>query len=211
MRTWNEESKKRNIIQRVYYKLFQNPKDTWFLNTRKHLKPYDIGSYSFGQLQVKRGLTGNLKIGKFCSIAKGTIVILGGEHRSDWVTTYPFPGDLGAYAEKYVTTNDFIRSKGDVVIGNDVWIGEDTYILSGVTIGNGVVIGARSVVRRDIPSYAIAMGNPARVAGFRFEKDIIDMLESISWWDWEMDKIIEAVPYLLSDDINKFIEKYYKY
>jgi len=208
MITWNEEPKKRNIIQKAYYKFFQNPKDTWLLNTRRHLKQYSIGDYSFGQLQVKRGVTGNLTIGKFCSIGKGTIIILGGEHRSDWVTTYPFPGSLEQYADKYAKATDFIRSKGDVVIGHDVWIGEDSYILSGVIIGNGAVIGARSVVRRDIPPYAIAMGNPARVAGYRFEKDVIDKLESISWWDWDINKVVEALPYLLSDDIDRFINKY---
>lgn len=51
----------------------------------------------------------------------------------------------------------------EVVVGNDCWIGGNTVILSGVKIGDGVTIGASSVVTRDIPSYSIAVGSPARV------------------------------------------------
>jgi acetyltransferase-like isoleucine patch superfamily enzyme len=48
-------------------------------------------------------------------------------------------------------------------IGSNVWIGFDCCVLPGVTIGDGSVIGARSVVTSDIPAYAVAAGNPARV------------------------------------------------
>lgn len=50
-----------------------------------------------------------------------------------------------------------------ITIGNDVWIGRRVIILPGVTIGDGCVIGAGAVVAKDIPSYSIAVGNPARV------------------------------------------------
>ena len=54
-----------------------------------------------------------------------------------------------------------------VTIGNDVWIGSRVTILPGVKIGNGVVIGANSVVTKDIPDWAVAVGNPAVVKKFR--------------------------------------------
>lgn len=57
--------------------------------------------------------------------------------------------------------------KEDVVIGNDVWIAANVTILKGVKIGDGAVIGAGSVVTKNIPSYAIAVGNPARVIKYR--------------------------------------------
>jgi lipopolysaccharide O-acetyltransferase len=54
-------------------------------------------------------------------------------------------------------------SYSPVVIEADVWIGEAACILPGVTIGRGAIIGAASVVTRDVPSYTIAGGNPARI------------------------------------------------
>lgn len=54
-----------------------------------------------------------------------------------------------------------------VVIGDDVWIGTRAIILPGVTISKGAIIGAGAIVTRDVPEYAIAGGNPARVIRFR--------------------------------------------
>ena len=50
-----------------------------------------------------------------------------------------------------------------VIIADKVWIGFNVSVLKGVTIEEGAVIGACSVVTRDIPPYALAVGNPARV------------------------------------------------
>jgi acetyltransferase-like isoleucine patch superfamily enzyme len=50
-----------------------------------------------------------------------------------------------------------------ITIGDDVWIGSQVVILDGVTIGDHVVIGAGSIVTKDIPSYSVAAGNPARL------------------------------------------------
>ncbi len=60
-----------------------------------------------------------------------------------------------------------LMEEGDVVIGDDVWIGARAIILPGVTIGDGAIIGAGALVRSDVPSFAIAVGVPARVVGQR--------------------------------------------
>ncbi|WP_083665087.1 DapH/DapD/GlmU-related protein [Kocuria sp. CNJ-770] len=69
-------------------------------------------------------------------------------------------------------------------IGKDVWIGASAIVLSGVNIGTGSVIGAGAVVTKDIPPFSIAVGNPARIVGQRFENDEIrqrhmEVLETI--------------------------------
>ena len=56
-----------------------------------------------------------------------------------------------------------ITSKGPVVIGDNVWIGDKATILPGVTIGDGAVVAANAVVTKDVPSYSVVGGNPARI------------------------------------------------
>ena len=67
----------------------------------------------------------------------------------------------------------------DIIIEDDVWIGYGTVILSGVKIGQGAVIGAGSVVRRDVPPYAIYVGD--KVIKYRFNEKIIEKLLSINY------------------------------
>ena len=143
-----------------------------------------------------------MQIGSFCSIASGVIILLGGEHRADWITTFPFSilwdGARGVKGHP--------KSKGDVIIGNDVWIGLEAVIMSGVKIGDGAVVGARSVVTRDVPPYSVAAGNPARVIMKRFDDETIERLLRIKWWTWDEKRIEKALPYLLSHDVNAFLK-----
>lgn len=64
-----------------------------------------------------------------------------------------------------------LKPKGGVQIGDDVWLGAHVIVNDGVTIGTGAVIGAGAVVTKDIPAYAIAMGIPAQVRGWRKPQD----------------------------------------
>src|SRR5687768_14018519 len=93
---------------------------------------------------------GHLKIGSFCSIAPGITVQLGGNHRIDWISSYPFPAFNNIW-NKADPKLQCAWSKGDVIIGNDVWIGQNATILSGVQIGDGAVIGANTLVSKNIP------------------------------------------------------------
>lgn len=56
-----------------------------------------------------------------------------------------------------------LYSKGKVIIGNNVWIGDKATILPGVTIGDGAIIAANSVVTKDVPSYSVVGGIPAKI------------------------------------------------
>lgn len=60
-----------------------------------------------------------------------------------------------------------IRSEGPIVLDDDVWLGLNVSVLEGVHIGRGAIIGAGSVVTKDIPELAIAVGAPARVIRLR--------------------------------------------
>lgn len=175
------------------------------LDERADLRQFSIGRHAWGHLTVSNRTPGaELRIGQFCSFAYGVHILLGGEHRMDFVSTYRFP----AYAEfrdraGHLDTGS--QSHGSVTIGNDVWVGNEALILSGVTIGDGAVIGAGSVVRHDVPPYGIVAGNPGRLAGYRFPAEQIAALGRIAWWDWPLERITDALGEMMSDDIAGFI------
>jgi acetyltransferase-like isoleucine patch superfamily enzyme len=160
---------------------------------------FPVGRGTYGEPRVYQyGGPETLRVGAFCSIADEVCIFLGGDHRTDWVTTYPFP----SFRDSARHVPGHCRSRGDVVIGHDVWIGQRALILSGVTIGNGAVIAAGAVVTRDVPPYSIAGGNPAHVIRPRFSDREIALLEQLRWWDWTDDQIDRAMGHLLSSDID---------
>lgn len=164
------------------------------------------GTYDDDLKILEWGEGAKLQVGQFCSIAAGARIILGGNHRVDWVTTYPF----SHFRERWPTAAGIPghpATRGDVIIGNDVWIGYGATILSGVSIGDGAVIGAHAVVSRDVPSYAVAVGNPAKVVRHRFDQPTIDRLLAVSWWDWPEQKIARFMPRLLDPDIEAFLNE----
>jgi acetyltransferase-like isoleucine patch superfamily enzyme len=74
--------------------------------------------------------------------------------------------------------NQPIVSKGDIIVEDDVWLGFGSIILQNVRLGQGCVIGAGSVVTRNIPAGAIAVGNPAKVIGNRNDVKLPENLNS---------------------------------
>jgi virginiamycin A acetyltransferase len=128
-----------------------------------------------------------LVFGKFCAIAAETKFLMTGDHKLDGISTYPFP----IFGNGWEAAFDLMSLpvKGDIIVGHDVWFGYDTLIMNGVTIGSGAIIAARSVVKKDVPPYAIVAGNPARVVKMRFDDATIKRLLAIAWWDWDIAKI----------------------
>jgi chloramphenicol O-acetyltransferase type B len=165
---------------------------------------FDIGRHTYGHPTIfDWGEQIPLKIGAFCSIADSVKILLGGEHRSDWVTTYPF-SKLWEQASGFT---GHPGTRGGVTIGNDVWLAVDSCVLSGVKIGDGACVGMGAVVAQDVPPYAIVFGNPARVLRYRFSPETIAELLQIAWWNWDDEKITAFLPLLLCNDIHTFIER----
>lgn len=142
-----------------------------------------------------------LIIGRFCAIAKGvTFVMNGANHVLNGVSTYPFNIMRNGWEESTPSITS-LPFKGNTVVGNDVWIGQNATILPGVTIGNGAIIGANSTVSKDIPAYAIAVGNPARVVKMRFDEQFIQFLQELEWWNWSAEKITANLEPLTSGNL----------
>jgi acetyltransferase-like isoleucine patch superfamily enzyme len=167
--------------------------DIFFTKNYFRNKKYKIGDFTYGQpLVIFENDESNLIIGKYCSISQNVTIFLGGNHRLDWNTTYPF-NSLSMYFPFAQDIKGHPQTKGDVIIGNDVWIGNNATILSGVHIADGAVIGANSLVTKNIGPYEIWGGNPARLIRKRFSQEKINDLLKIQWWNWPLEKVGEKI------------------
>jgi len=146
-----------------------------------------IGNYTslWGpNLDVASSVNFPVTIGNYCSIARN-VTIQSFNHNFKKVTSY-FIGQ-NFYKENW--ENERV-GKGKITIQNDVWIGAHSVILSGVTIGNGAVVAANSVVNSDVEPYSIVGGTPAKLIGYRFEEEVIAILKSIEWWNWNEQEML---------------------
>jgi hypothetical protein len=130
-------------------------------------------------------------------------------HNVCHVSTYPFNSrEFRAQWPEAASIPGHPVFYGDIRIHNDVWIGQGATLRGGLSIGSGAVLAAGSVVARDVPPYCIVAGNPASVIKIRYKADVISALLDIAWWDWEEDKIKEALPLLLSTNVDRFLATY---
>lgn len=142
-----------------------------------------------------------LIIGRFVAIAQGAqFVMNGANHPMRGFSTFPF-AMFGGEGVPGMTQAE-LGLRGDTVIGNDVWIGREAVIMPGVTVGDGAIIGTRAQVARDVPPYAVVVGNPARVVKTRFPPEIVAELLDIRWWDWEPEKIGRNIAAISGADID---------
>ena len=183
------------LLRRLKSFLSHKPDNHFF--TKDHFQEqiinhgWQIGEFSYGRPVVIGGLVARLHIGKYCSISENCSVILA-DHNLNHTSTYPFRNiGLSGIISPQPIPDLHAVSKGDISIGNDVWIGRNTTILSGLTIGDGAVIGAGSVVTKNVPPYAIVVGNPGKIARFRFDSETIEQLLKVRWWDWDPEFVFQ--------------------
>jgi acetyltransferase-like isoleucine patch superfamily enzyme len=160
-----------------------------------------IDDYSY--VSGPRSFIESARIGKFCSIARQTVLGVG-NHDVNAVTTHPFP-----YASEFggIVQNEIVVAQRPAPeIGHDVWIGINSIVMRGVKVGNGAVIAANTVVTRDVPAYAIVGGSPARILRYRFPEDMIAAIQSSAWWDWDEAKLRQHASAFR--DSHAFIEKF---
>ena len=169
-----------------------------------------LGAYSY----AVSGYYFGVEIGRYCSIGEG-VQIGRHSHPLDFGSTSPL-----FYTEKRNVLGQAVNHKSadseysfrpnraptvfkPTKIGNDVYIGHDAFIMPGINVGDGAIIGARSVVTKDIPSYSIVAGVPAKIIRQRFTQEIIDELTRTKWWKFSLKQLRGIQP----DDPRTFIEK----
>ncbi|MGM9958608.1 MAG: CatB-related O-acetyltransferase [Erysipelotrichaceae bacterium] len=149
-----------------------------------------VGNYTYGDIYVAaENKNCDLYIGNFCSIAGGVKFLLGSDHKTNTISTFPF--------NYFFFSGTDAITKGDIVIEDDVWLGENAVVLSGVTIGQGAIVAAGAVVTKNVPPYAIVGGVPARVIKYRFDSEMIDKLLEIDY-----SKLTKEIIEMHSEDLN---------
>ena len=168
------------------------------------LKSCSIGRYS----RINPGCNlANTVVGNFTAIGRDSSFGLG-QHPMNYVSTQ------NIFYLKNNMNNDWVKPiyfpTNNIKIGNDVWIGVQSLVMDGVEIGDGAVIGARSVVTKNIPPYAIAVGQPAKVIKYRFSPEIVERLLQIEWWNLSDVEISEKIGFFRESEITlDILNKYF--
>ncbi|WP_084589676.1 CatB-related O-acetyltransferase, partial [Cobetia amphilecti] len=157
---------------------------------------YSIGSFSSSASMLPVGS----QVGRYTEISNG-LKTLGFRHPIEAVTinssAFNFSREnVSTYIEKYnsemgVDVNPVPvptpqPHKKPILIGNDVWIGRDVTIKGGISIGDGAVIASGSMVTKNVPSYTIVGGTPAKFIKKRFSDEIASKLIESQWWNLEL-------------------------
>ncbi|SEO45864.1 CatB-related O-acetyltransferase [Mucilaginibacter sp. OK283] len=150
-----------------------------FLEDNVAIKSSSIGSHTYIGINSSVFFA---TIGKFCSIGRNVEIGLG-IHPIDHVSIHPAFYSNDKHFKCFSKEQQFSEEFKSILIGNDVWIGNGARILGGVTIGDGAVIAAGSIVTKDVKSYEVVGGIPAKSIKFRFDDLTAQELQATKWWD----------------------------
>ena len=165
-----------------------------------------LGDYSYIERHSEVIYAG---IGKFCAIA-ADVRINALRHPMQRISQHKMTYRPNEYFASKKLDKAFRESRMAmrVDIGHDVWIGHGAIILPGVKIGHGAVVAAGAVVTRDVEPHAMVAGVPAAFVKWRFEPKISARIIALSWWDWEHDRLANAVDDMRALSTQAFLEKY---
>jgi acetyltransferase-like isoleucine patch superfamily enzyme len=148
----------------------------------------DIGLYTHGACFEPWVVDRHTTIGRYSSIAHG-VRILNHNH------PIGLKGTSGLFFNPALgLCDDWLTPFNPLTIGNDVWIGANAVVLPEVnSIGDGAVIGAGAVVSRDVPPYAVVLGNPGRVVKHRFPPETVARLLQEKWWEQDLPELAARI------------------
>ena len=116
-------------------------------------------SIVYNQLTVVRPK--NVKIGKNVTVMNGALMMsAGGITLEDNVL---IAANVQLISNNHDPYDRYVITCKPILIKEGAWVGAGATILPGVTVGKHAIIGANSVVSKDIPDYAVAVGCPAKV------------------------------------------------
>ena len=197
-----KKRKSRDIILRLIERLEKGQMQSKTL--RRIFLDYhgiEVGMYSYGGCFEAARIGAKTKIGRYCSFAGG-VYRFNANHPMEYRAMHPF-----FYSSDYGYVQKELLHRSELVIGNDVWVGQNAILLPSVKrIGDGAVIGAGAVVTKDVPDFAIVVGNPAKVIKYRFSEETQLKIKASKWWGkniTELQKDIEEFTHPLEDDENK--------
>lgn len=149
----------------------------------------EVGLHSYGCFDPAR--FSGCVIGRYVSIGPG-VRVFRRNHPTDRISLHPY-----FYNTRLGFTEAETVPPLPLTISDDVWIGANALLLPGCSrIGRGAVIGAGAVVTRDVPDYAVAAGNPARVIRSRLPADVQHVIQDSRWWMESRDRLAVALPLL---------------
>lgn len=100
------------------------------------------------------------------------------------------------------------RAARRTTIGHDTWIGHGAIVKPEIRIGHGAIVAAGAVVTHDVPDWMIVAGCPAKPLRPRFPDEIGARLMRLAWWDWDHDRLRQALPDFRTLPVARFLERY---